>query len=138
MADHGRGGYTNDGCRCEVCTDAHRQYSNTYRAAHLEQMREYYRTYAKKNRVRHGMTPAEREAFFVKHNWQCDCCNAKVKMGKGQHAIDHDHSHCPGKEGCAVCVRGLLCNDCNRAAGFLRDSSERARQLALYLIKVGK
>lgn len=37
--------------------------------------------------------------------------------------IDHDHSCCPErKKSCGNCIRGLLCEDCNRAIGMLQDS----------------
>ena len=31
--------------------------------------------------------------------------------------VDHDHRHCPGREGCRQCVRGALCGRCNTALG---------------------
>ena len=47
--------------------------------------------------------------------------------------IDHDHSCCPGRASCGNCVRSVLCMDCNRALGFLRDDPDRAMALATYL-----
>lgn len=48
-------------------------------------------------------------------------------------AVDHDHDCCPGVRSCGLCVRGLLCMQCNAAAGLLGDEPERARSLALYV-----
>ena len=35
--------------------------------------------------------------------------------------VDHDHRCCPGETSCGKCIRGLLCNNCNRAIGLFKD-----------------
>ena len=55
---------------------------------------------------------------------RCDICRRQLYTGKGKggsggFAIDHDHSCCPGSNGCAGCVRGLLCGACNTRLGSL-------------------
>jgi hypothetical protein len=45
--------------------------------------------------------------------------------------LDHDHTCC--EKGCADCVRGLLCRDCNFGLGWFRDDPERLRDAARYL-----
>lgn len=47
--------------------------------------------------------------------------------------VDHDHACCPGATSCGLCIRGLLCTQCNCAAGLLGDDAERARALAGYV-----
>jgi len=47
--------------------------------------------------------------------------------------VDHDHNCCPGTHSCGLCVRGLLCTQCNCAAGLLGDDAERALALARYV-----
>jgi hypothetical protein len=32
--------------------------------------------------------------------------------------IDHDHNHCPGPIGCELCIRGLICFQCNLGMPF--------------------
>lgn len=51
--------------------------------------------------------------------------------------IDHDHSCCPGEFTCGKCVRGVLCQGCNKALGFVGDSVERLNILIKYLEKWG-
>jgi hypothetical protein len=36
--------------------------------------------------------------------------------------VDHDHACCPGEISCGKCIRGLICNDCNRGLGSFHDS----------------
>lgn len=47
--------------------------------------------------------------------------------------VDHDHRHCPGREGCEVCFRGFLCYRCNAALGALDDDPTRLRGLLGYV-----
>lgn len=58
---------------------------------------------------------------------ECAACGSTNAL-----KIDHDHAHCPTRSGCADCVRGLLCHQCNTAEGLLR-TAERARALADYM-----
>lgn len=55
---------------------------------------------------------------------KCELCARQLYTGKGKggsggFAIDHNHSCCPGGNGCAKCVRGLLCGACNTRLGSL-------------------
>lgn len=43
--------------------------------------------------------------------------------------VDHDHRHCGPGEGCRLCVRGLLCNGCNSALGWLGGDANVERLL---------
>lgn len=74
---------------------------------------------------------------------RCEACgevDLLVKARESSHGslrsmlvVDHDHTCCPGAHSCGRCVRGLICRDCNSAAGLLVDSPNRARALAAYL-----
>lgn len=73
----------------------------------------------------------------------CEVCgtNLLTKKSIGSHGslrsmlvVDHDHGCCPsGQVSCGQCVRGLICRNCNAAAGLLFDSPESASALAGYL-----
>jgi hypothetical protein len=69
------------------------------------------------------------EAHFREHPGLCDICHRPVteasKRLKHRLTIDHDH-----KTGA---FRGLLCEACNRAIGFMSDDPARLRAAADYL-----
>ncbi len=47
--------------------------------------------------------------------------------------VDHDHSCCGKVRGCRKCVRGLLCDFCNRVLGRIEQRPALARRFADYL-----
>lgn len=64
----------------------------------------------------------------------CEICSTVLYVGDRKFAIDHDHSCCPpGEKCCRKCIRGLLCADCNKALGLLRDDPQLLRNAAEYL-----
>ena len=50
--------------------------------------------------------------------------------------VDHDHRHCPGAYSCGICVRGLMCTNCNTAFGMLGEDRARILGLADYLASI--
>ncbi len=80
---------------------------------------------------KYGLSQAEFENLKNLQDNKCAVCNKEETHKKyGQIcelSVDHDHK--TGK------IRGLLCNNCNRGAGFLKDSPEVAIKLAEYLTK---
>lgn len=69
----------------------------------------------------------------------CHACGAVFDLDTFRKAdtphVDHDRSHCPGRKSCGKCVRGLLCDNCNRAIGLLGDDPDRIRRVADWLEK---
>lgn len=50
--------------------------------------------------------------------------------------IDHDHTCCPKNQGsCGQCIRGVLCDDCNKCLGIMKDDINRLTKAAEYLRK---
>jgi hypothetical protein len=47
--------------------------------------------------------------------------------------IDHDHSCCSNRESCGECVRGTLCQRCNRVLGIIKDDTNLLRSALQYL-----
>lgn len=58
----------------------------------------------------------------------CEVCGATDNL-----TIDHDHSCCNSRTSCGKCVRGTVCQHCNRSMGQAKDSIARLRGLADYL-----
>jgi hypothetical protein len=64
----------------------------------------------------------------------CAICRKPVEDNAGfELSVDHDHTCCPERTSCGQCVRGLLCNRCNRALGLLSDSVEVLKAMIAYL-----
>jgi hypothetical protein len=51
--------------------------------------------------------------------------------------VDHDHACCPGGKSCGKCVRGLLCEWCNRILGLALDDPGRLAAAIRYLRDAG-
>lgn len=84
--------------------------------------------YSKRRWLRHGLTREDYEGMLWVQDNKCAICEAPDPTH-----VDHDHSHCPGPYGCAKCVRGLLCRNCNTAIGLLQDSPKVASAAVGYL-----
>lgn len=69
---------------------------------------------------RYGLSIDEWERMAAEQGYCCASC-------KRQKPLHVDHHHETGM------VRGLLCGDCNKAAGLLHDSVTTATSLARYL-----
>lgn len=65
----------------------------------------------------------------------CAICKKEETEKRGNnvknYAVDHDHTCCA--YGCIKCVRGLLCNKCNRALGKFGDDLELLKSAVRYL-----
>jgi len=72
------------------------------------------------------------EQMLAEQGGACGACGEPPQPGQVL-CVDHDHACCPGQTSCGRCVRGLLCHDCNRAAGYLRDNVQTVEGLARYL-----
>lgn len=58
----------------------------------------------------------------------CEVCGAVDNL-----TIDHDHSCCNSRTSCGKCVRGTVCQHCNRSMGQAKDNIQILRSLADYL-----
>lgn len=73
----------------------------------------------------YGITKSQFLALVAKQNGKCAGCGDDA-TGM-EHTLHVDHDHYTNE------IRGLLCNMCNTALGWLDDDPERAEKLAAYL-----
>lgn len=86
---------------------ANRKRNKKYNAANKEQRKLYMLQW------QHGLDEERYLALLKKQNNKCAICGEKTKL-----VVDHDHSCCGYKErGCGKCIRGLLCDNCNKRLG---------------------
>jgi uncharacterized Zn finger protein (UPF0148 family) len=66
----------------------------------------------------------------------CAICGTDDPGEKGWQ-LDHDHDCCPygTRQGCAKCIRGLLCTKCNRGIGFFNEDTDRMLSAIAYIKK---
>ena len=93
-----------------------------------KQPAEFHRQRGRKSqlKLKYGLTEADYQQMLETQNGACAICGTTTPTGKWKvFAVDHCHES--GK------VRGLLCNECNRGIGLLRDSSDLLRKAAEYI-----
>jgi hypothetical protein len=71
---------------------------------------------------RYGISPAEYDALLAKQGGACAICR---KRPKGRLCVDHCHV--------TGMIRGLLCNECNGALGYLKDDQASLVAALAYL-----
>lgn len=105
--------------RCKPCVAADE------RALHAE------RPELRRNRRlkhRYGITSADYQVLLERQGGTCATCQRREgDVQWGVLCVDHDHA--TGK------VRGLLCNSCNTAAGYIEAAGTDLQALAKYLTK---
>jgi hypothetical protein len=90
---------------------------------------------------------ADYQRMVADQGGKCACCGKPAgdldpmvgRRATSALVIDHDHNCCPITKGrrrsCGKCIRGLICHQCNVAAGMLGEDPDRADDLARYLRK---
>lgn len=130
---------------CKGCTAAQ---AKVWAAANQERRREIARKsmanpeklalrHGAAREWRHGISPERYVALLEQQNGVCAACKEPETwtfQGKVRAlSVDHDHRCCPGKRSCGQCIRGLLCNKCNRTLGLARDDAKLLLTLVAYL-----
>lgn len=119
---------------CKKCKNA--DYMRDWYSRNKDRVKTYnnneshFRANRKRLYSQYGITWEEFDAMYVDQRGLCKICGEPESViGAGGKvktlAIDHDHE--TGQ------VRGLLCNNCNRAIGLLKDNAYLLRAAADYL-----
>lgn len=102
--------------------------SKIYKSEEYKEKRrneKYYKIKRKHRLKKYGVTSEEYKDMIRQQEGKCAICRGKDKNKKL--AIDHCHE--------TGVVRGLLCSNCNRGIGFLKDSVVVLNKAIKYLEK---
>jgi hypothetical protein len=88
------------------------------------------RGYACRIKKMFGISLEEYNEKLASQNGVCAICK---RTSETRLAVDHDHSHCGEEKACPICIRGLLCHDCNVGLGRFHDSPELLQSAINYL-----
>lgn len=85
-----------------------------------------------------GISLAQYREMVAQQGGVCASCKRPPSGDRGL-AVDHDHSCCPeAGRSCGKCVRGLLCDPCNKGLGHFFDDTERLLSAVQYLNRYRK
>jgi len=82
----------------------------SYERAHEEQR------YGYRLKANYGITLEDYNKLLILQDYKCKICNEKDSKCIVKKRLSVDHDHKTGK------VRGLLCDNCNKSLGLLRDN----------------
>jgi hypothetical protein len=83
-----------------------------------------------KYETKYGITLEDYDEMLHQQNGCCAICGSNDAGGPGKRFVV-DHNHTTGE------VRGLLCNNCNRALGYFMDSPRSISKALDYLYTNG-
>lgn len=84
------------------------------------------------NLKKYGLTRDDYVYLEKSQNGVCKICGESEKH-RNRLSVDHDHSCCSGIKSCGKCIRGLLCSNCNRVLGQVKDSKILLQKMIDYL-----
>jgi hypothetical protein len=93
------------------------------------QKQQKFKDYLKRN---YNLTVSEYEDLSKNG---CMICGKDEKQNNKKLSVDHDHECCDGRTSCGKCIRGVLCDLCNRAVGFFKNNPELGLKMYRYLRK---
>lgn len=121
-----------------------RKSATKYRTLHPEEnkrrKRDWYRAHKKwfcvirrnsRYLKKYGIVPGQLETMLLEQHNRCLICNKDIGF-KGAYngssaVVDHNHE--------TNMIRGLLCSNCNRGMGYLKDNIEYLKNAIKYLKK---
>jgi hypothetical protein len=107
------------------CKDCVQEYATAYGARNRERRLERARA---RGLAKFGMNQDDYDRLLEAQLGGCGICGARESVNGKRLCVDHRH-----QDGV---VRGLLCDNCNRAIGLLQDSPELLSTAVKYLERV--
>ena len=92
--------------------------------ARLPTVQQWRRNYLRKRK--YGIDEAAFNDLLTTQRGCCLICGVSLNSPGIRRCVDHDHECCPGEMTCGRCVRGILCQNCNFAEGFIRSAAKLA------------
>lgn len=126
------------------CRDCVKEIASKWRLEHPAQANEITKRWRKNNPKKlkiaylkkyFNITLEFYNELLKKQQNKCAGCSRPRSDFDRDFAVDHDHKCCSGEICCGKCIRGLLCSDCNRILGKIKDNSFTLRNLADYIDK---
>ncbi len=111
--------------KANQCRPCNSKRARDWQKANPERVKQRIKVY---DRNRHELSEEQFAALINLYNGLCWLC--KEQPGT---CIDHDHKCCPGTYSCGKCVRGWLCQNCNRGLGMFKDSLDLLAKATHYL-----
>jgi len=109
--------------RNTICKECQKAGTKRWNRENPEKARELDRLKKRRKRFRKlGITEKDFAGMKKSQKGRCAICGDKPKIL----CVDHDHE--------TGDVRGLLCNGCNVALGYLKDNPKTAEAAAAYLL----
>ena len=121
--------------RCKVCRKKEANDWNNKNKERVQSRQDY--SYNKNRKYsRHGISERQFDWLLEQQAGMCLICDRRLDIKvKKDIVIDHDHTCCSGVYSCGKCIRGLLCQLCNKGIGQLQDSVAILEKSISYLKK---
>ncbi len=81
--------------------------------------------------AQYGISKHQWHALFEEQGGGCALC--EQPSHERRLSVDHDHSCCGPAKACLQCIRGLLCDTCNRMIGLVERKPKIRELFAFYL-----
>lgn len=134
-------------CSLEDCSRPH--YALNYCRMHYARLQRTGSTEAKNNVVKdiyyYDGKPYSTKAYHLKYNYGMEISEYETRAANGCEIcgdkpernlhVDHDHKCCDGPISCGKCVRGIICNKCNKCVDKYETGKMRADYPDLERIK---
>lgn len=128
-----RNGRSSDGLQtaCKDCMNSYARSPENKKRRSLQAKERWRNGKIRDDRYQelYGITVQDYYRMFFEQGEVCDICKKPGKEGRPL-CVDHDH-----KIQCKNGVRGLLCDNCNKAIGHILDDENLALKIHGYLQK---